>query len=535
MKYIALFLLLIALPTYAQYNGAINLSSMNTPVSVSPVTGMFGYTIAVGSACNTSADCMGYYCFPDYDGIAVGSSTSNSTGWCGNPIITSCYHDTAEYVKNGAFCLTNTTYRKCSERTWETSTYSCSSGCSSNMTSCSSSSSNNSTNSNSGIGGNTTTKETKTFNTVGGSSLVLAYTQVTGPGVTQIEIKTYFNMVAIQLSLASASKPSGASDPVPSSDGKVYSYASIEKDGIADSEFSSIKIRFKVSVAWLNTSNVDPTKIYMYRYSGGTWNRLDTVVKSSDSNNYFYEATSPGFSTFAIGGYKSTVTVPVSTSSGGPSIAVVTPAASGVVVGRDVTVSLSVSGVTLADPKPNYVAGEGHVHVWLDGGQEQFGAKTTFTYINISEGNHTIKVELQTSNHSAFNPPVTITVPFAMTLTPPVTGQSSAASFAVGDFTMIGAVVAVIAAIVGGALFFKKRKKTTVQTGEKKRRFSLPRPKFPKMSFRKITIPVPSLRGPPASNAYSFSGNADHGTYTPDKVEQSAAAPAPETDEFTGS
>jgi len=100
------------------------------------------------------------------------------------------------------------------------------------------------------------------------------------------------------MSVADGTKPS-AGDPV--STGAVYKYIEITKINAVDSDFSLIKIRFKVPKTWITTNNIDSLKVSLYRYSSG-WDKLVTTRTSSDSTYYYYEAISPGFSTFSIAG-----------------------------------------------------------------------------------------------------------------------------------------------------------------------------------------------------------------------------------------
>lgn len=134
MKRLLLFLLLIAIPIFADTSGTINFTYYNA------TTGLFGSTI---NTCNATADCLGagpvfFGCFLDYDGNAV----SGTAGWCNLTSITKCYHDSAAYDTGTYLCTSNTTYRQCSSGVWGTLS-TCSSGttCAGGSTSCSTSSS----------------------------------------------------------------------------------------------------------------------------------------------------------------------------------------------------------------------------------------------------------------------------------------------------------------------------------------------------------------------------------------------------------
>lgn len=146
------------------------------------------------------------------------------------------------------------------------------------------------------------TKETKLFSTTAGVSKLLTFAQ--SVAVTEIELKTATSKTSVQLSVVDSSKPSGAADPISSSSGSTYKYIEITKSNAVDSDFSLIKIRFKVPKSWVTSNSVDANKVYLARYTS-SWNSLPTTQTSSDGSYYYYEATSSGFSTFAVVGEKS--------------------------------------------------------------------------------------------------------------------------------------------------------------------------------------------------------------------------------------
>jgi PGF-pre-PGF domain-containing protein len=82
---------------------------------------------------------------------------------------------------------------------------------------------------------------------------------------------------------------------------KVYQYLQLRKSNIVDADASKITVNFRVPKSWLTSNGVAESDIALWRYSGGSWNRLDTKLVSSDGSYARYEAITPGFSTFAIG------------------------------------------------------------------------------------------------------------------------------------------------------------------------------------------------------------------------------------------
>ena len=79
----------------------------------------------------------------------------------------------------------------------------------------------------------------------------------------------------------------------------VYLYTNILS---GSQRIASAKIGFKVSNTWLDSNKVDRSTIKMYRLRDGNWSALDTRLIGSDAENAIYEATTSGFSKFAISG-----------------------------------------------------------------------------------------------------------------------------------------------------------------------------------------------------------------------------------------
>ncbi len=95
----------------------------------------------------------------------------------------------------------------------------------------------------------------------------------------------------------------------PEYEGLVYNYLDIKlkENGayLAESEFEKMSFKFKVSKKWIidNVVNLDTVK--MVRYHNGTWQTLETKLIEWQKEKYFYfEAESPGLSTFAVVGGK---------------------------------------------------------------------------------------------------------------------------------------------------------------------------------------------------------------------------------------
>lgn len=90
--------------------------------------------------------------------------------------------------------------------------------------------------------------------------------------------------------------------------GVVYRYYNItitaNNTEIKDSDIKSGKINFEINKNWFKENNVSNSSISLYRYNNN-WENLTTVQLETENETYeFYEAETPGFSTFAVVGSK---------------------------------------------------------------------------------------------------------------------------------------------------------------------------------------------------------------------------------------
>ena len=69
---------------------------------------------------------------------------------------------------------------------------------------------------------------------------------------------------------------------------------------------SSPKIKFDLTKSWVEDNNIKVSTITLLRYSGDSWSDLEASQTSSDSNKYYFEASTPEFSYFAITGVAKT-------------------------------------------------------------------------------------------------------------------------------------------------------------------------------------------------------------------------------------
>ena len=80
---------------------------------------------------------------------------------------------------------------------------------------------------------------------------------------------------------------------------EVYSYQEINTS-INDSEVDLAEIDFSVNKSWINERNRSREDVVMKRFSNGSWESLDTSYINSTDDEFNFEASSEGFSYYAV-------------------------------------------------------------------------------------------------------------------------------------------------------------------------------------------------------------------------------------------
>ncbi len=85
-------------------------------------------------------------------------------------------------------------------------------------------------------------------------------------------------------------------------EGKIYRQMNIwvGKTGWASSDtISEPEISFSIEKSWINENGVDPADVRLMRYTE-QWDEIDTSVTDEDDEYFYFTASTPGFSPFAI-------------------------------------------------------------------------------------------------------------------------------------------------------------------------------------------------------------------------------------------
>ncbi|MBI3190125.1 PGF-pre-PGF domain-containing protein [archaeon] len=260
-------------------NSAALVAANGTNTSAQQITaGMFvvenfnlsANSSANGVACTYASGCSGGYCVHN---ICRAASTNCGDGYC----------DTGES------CSTDNSACSASQ--------SCTNGCQTTATT---------TTSSSGSGGGGAVSLPSTTASAGsiasGETKSVAITEASLP-VTTIELTASQSVSAVSVTVKESSAPSTANIVISSSSGSVYKYMEITQTAPSTS-ISNAKIKFKVPKSWLDLNKIGASTVALNRLAGTTWSKLPTTKLSEDTLNVYYEAETPGFSTFAVTGLK---------------------------------------------------------------------------------------------------------------------------------------------------------------------------------------------------------------------------------------
>jgi PGF-pre-PGF domain-containing protein len=102
-------------------------------------------------------------------------------------------------------------------------------------------------------------------------------------------------------------KPEEIIDP-PKKNISVYKYLDIKLTAndtyLEEADINLLEFKFKVEKTWINNNKIDKETIKLIRYHDSKWQNLSTTLNSENETFVFYNAESPGCSTFAVVGSK---------------------------------------------------------------------------------------------------------------------------------------------------------------------------------------------------------------------------------------
>lgn len=95
-------------------------------------------------------------------------------------------------------------------------------------------------------------------------------------------------------------KLTGAPSATGVAPGTVYQYLQFDTSNLPISSVKTVTMQFSVGKKWLASNSLVKDNVALYRHNGGKWNELSTKILSEDTINVNYEASTPGFSVFAV-------------------------------------------------------------------------------------------------------------------------------------------------------------------------------------------------------------------------------------------
>ncbi len=139
-------------------------------------------------------------------------------------------------------------------------------------------------------------------NVTTGESKEAASDDAEGTGVDSIEFTANTDLTDVKVTIE---KVTDTDNQVPEeADKHVYSYLEIDviagNESVNESDIQSLKIKFKVPQSWFTENNIDKETVTLMRYHNGEWIELETTILNEDETYVYYQAISPGTSSFAI-------------------------------------------------------------------------------------------------------------------------------------------------------------------------------------------------------------------------------------------
>ena len=91
---------------------------------------------------------------------------------------------------------------------------------------------------------------------------------------------------------------------IPKENITVHNYLDIklttDEEFVEEEQVKSLKFKFKVELTWISENDIDKITVQLMRYHDGKWQSLTTTLQSEDETYVYYEAETPGCSTFAV-------------------------------------------------------------------------------------------------------------------------------------------------------------------------------------------------------------------------------------------
>jgi PGF-pre-PGF domain-containing protein len=123
--------------------------------------------------------------------------------------------------------------------------------------------------------------------------------------IVGVEFVTSIDIENVKFTVATLNDKPVEITEEPKVNGIMYKYLDIKLTSndiyLHEEEFETIKFEFKVEKTWIYDNNIDKNTITLIRYNNG-WKDLTTILLQEDDNFIYYEAETPGLSTYTVVG-----------------------------------------------------------------------------------------------------------------------------------------------------------------------------------------------------------------------------------------
>jgi len=152
-------------------------------------------------------------------------------------------------------------------------------------------------------GGSTTVTQSETQSVLGFSGTkgsTKSFSISKDVGITGISVELNNDVTDARLTVKKLSgKPSSVTAL-----SNVNRYIEIETLSLTEDDIKEAILKFKVEKTWISANADSVNHVFMHRYKDGKWEKLDTLTAGVDDEYQRYQATTSGFSYFAVNAEK---------------------------------------------------------------------------------------------------------------------------------------------------------------------------------------------------------------------------------------
>jgi PGF-pre-PGF domain-containing protein len=137
------------------------------------------------------------------------------------------------------------------------------------------------------------------------SGETFTFSDISVSSIGSVSITAAGNIPKLLLTVKETGCPNQAEPPA----GDAYEYVEIALSWANQNDISGATVTFTVPAKWLEEHGMLPEDVRLMRYVDGDWQILETEVIGEENGKYRFQATTPGFSTFAVAAMPENATV----------------------------------------------------------------------------------------------------------------------------------------------------------------------------------------------------------------------------------